>query len=60
MSDIKVSKNQIEGVFTTKKGLNEFMSIEMEYCMPPIQYTNVGWLSEIWQGRKKVSINGAS
>ena len=32
------------------------MTIQMEYCMPPIQYTNVGWLSEIWQGRKKVSI----
>jgi hypothetical protein len=36
MSEVKVTKNQIEGVFTTKKGLHEFLTIEMEYCLPAI------------------------
>jgi hypothetical protein len=51
MSDIKVNRSNISQVFTTKKGLHEFLTIEMEYCLPPIQYTNIEWLSEIWKGK---------
>ena len=54
MSEVKITKNQIEGVITSKKGLHEFLSIEVEYCLPPISYTNIDWLSEIWRGERKV------
>ena len=56
MSEVKVHRNEITPVFTTKKGLHEFLTIEMEFCLPAIQYSNLDWLSEIWKGKKKVSI----
>ena len=55
MADIKVSKAQISQVFSTKKGLHEFLTIEMEFCLPPLPYTNIDWLCDIWKAEKKVS-----
>jgi hypothetical protein len=54
MTEVKVHRNDISGVFTTKKGLHEFLTIEIKYFLPPIQYTNMDWLSDIWQGKRKV------
>jgi hypothetical protein len=50
-----VSKGAAAQVFTTKKGLYEFMVVECEYLLPPIQYTSMDWLRDISQGKKAVS-----
>ena len=49
-----VSKQAIGVVFENKKGLHEFLTVEMEYFLPGIPYVNVEWLRDIWSGDKKV------
>jgi hypothetical protein len=58
MSNTKtIPKQTLAGVFTTKRGLHEFLTVEMEYYLPPNEYTNIEWLREVWAGGKKVSQN---
>jgi hypothetical protein len=45
----------VASVLSTKRELRQFLTIELEYCLPAPQYTNVDWLSDIWQGKRKVS-----
>ena len=49
-----VTKQMIGAVFSTKKGLHEFLTVEVEIFLPPRQYTNTAWLRDIWAGKKKV------
>ena len=36
-----VNKSQVGQVFLDKKGLHEFMTVEMEYFLPDMNYCNV-------------------
>ena len=49
-----VNKQEVNGVFSTKKGLHEFYSVELEFFLPPLPYTNIDLLRDISSGRKKV------
>ncbi len=49
-----VTKSQVGQVFQDKRGLHEFLTVEMEYYLPSSPYWNVEWLREIWIGHKKV------
>jgi hypothetical protein len=42
-------------VFQDKKGLHEFLTVEMQYYLPSLTYCNYEWLREIWAGKRKVS-----
>ena len=55
MAYMVVSRNTIEGVFSTEKELHDFLTVQMEYFLPQVEYINIEWLSEIWQGKNKVS-----
>lgn len=59
METTNVHRNSIQNVFTTKKGLHEFLTIQMQYYLPAVQYTNMAWLSGIWKGKKKVCISSS-
>ncbi len=52
----KVPKREISLVFEDKKGLHEFLTVDMEYFLPGLMYVNIEWLRSIWQGKKKVTI----
>ena len=54
MNNQIVNTQVVNGVFSTKKGLHEFYSVELEYFLPPLNYTNIDWLRDIWSGQKKV------
>ena len=54
MSTTTIYKQQIAGVFQTKKGLHEFLTVETEFFLPPLEYVNIEWLRDIWAGKKKV------
>ena len=45
-----ITKQEIGQVFNSKKGLFEFLTIEMEYFLPALEYTNIEWLRDLWQG----------
>lgn len=57
MNNLSVTRHEIEGVFSTKKGLHEFLTIECNYFLPPNEYTNIEWLRDISQGKKRVLRN---
>jgi len=46
----------VEQVFQDKRGLHEFLTVEMEYFLPDPSYCNIEWLREIWQGQKQVGL----
>ena len=50
-----VTKSQVGQVFQDKKGLHEFLTVEMLYYLPSLTYCNYEWLREIWSGKRKVS-----
>ena len=50
-----VNRQDISMHFTSKKGMHEFLSVENEFFLPLLHYTNVDWLGAIWRGEKKVS-----
>ena len=56
MATTTVSKDQIGLIFQNKKGLLEFLTVEMEYFLPPRDFVNYDWLRDIWQGKKKVRL----
>ena len=56
MNQTQVNKQDIALVFTTKKGLHEFLTVEMEFFLPPLHYTSIDWIRDIWQGKKRVSL----
>jgi hypothetical protein len=49
-----VSKGQASAVFTTKKGLYEFLVVEMEYYLPPCSIATMDFLRDIATSKKKV------
>ena len=55
-----ITKQELGQVFTTKKGLFEFLTIEMEYFLPAPDYTNIEWLRDLWQGKKRVRLSSSS
>lgn len=54
MNNATVTKSQIRQVFQDKKGLHEFLVVEMEFYLPALNFTNIEWLRGIWQGQKRV------
>ena len=54
MTTNTVNKQDIGLVFQTKKGLHEFLTVEMEYFLRSNDYVNIDWLRDIWSGKKKV------
>ena len=50
----QINKQQIATVFNTKKGLHEFLTVEMDLYLPKLDCVNVDWLRDIWQGKKPV------
>ncbi len=50
----QVTKQDVGRIFQDKKGLHEFLTVEMEYHLPSLPYTSVEWLRDIWAGEKKV------
>ena len=57
MAQAIVTKSQVSQVFEDKKGLHEFLTVEMEYYLPASNFCNIEWLRNIWSGKKKVNIN---
>ena len=51
-----MNKQKIEAVFNNKRGLHEFLTVEMDFNLPGLDYVNIDWLRDIWQGKKPVSI----
>ncbi len=49
-----VQRSDIEEHFKTKKGLHEFLTVECDLYLPPLEYTNSDWLRQIWKGEKNV------
>jgi hypothetical protein len=49
-----IEKGEIEKHFKTKKGLHQFLTVECDFFLPPIMFTNSDWLRLIWQGKKRV------
>ncbi len=49
-----VTRGEVEQVFSTKKGLHEFLTVQAEYFLPPLAFTNTAWLRDIWTGKKRV------
>ena len=49
-----VTKSQVGQVFQDKKGLHEFLTVEMQFYLPAINYYNYEWLRDIWSGARKV------
>jgi hypothetical protein len=56
MSAKTVEKSVIQEKFVTKRGLHEFLTVECDLFLPPLQNTNHNWLMLIWQDKKKVRI----
>ncbi len=55
VEQVQVNKREIGLVFEDKKGLHEFLTVEMEYFLPSYQYVSIDWLRDIWSGTKTVS-----
>ena len=51
-----ISKGRAQAVFTAKKGLYEFLVVEMEYFLPPCNLAPMDFLRDIVTGKKKVRI----
>jgi hypothetical protein len=49
-----VNKSSIGLVFQDKRGLHEFLTVEMEYFLPATPFCNIEWLRKIWTGKGKV------
>jgi hypothetical protein len=47
---LKVDKKQISIVFEDKKGLHEFLTVEMEFFLPNLLCVNIEWMRNIWSG----------
>jgi len=39
-----VNRSDITRVFQTKRELHMFLTVEMEYYLPAVEYTNMEWL----------------
>ena len=50
-----VSHQQIGLVYQNKKGLHEFLTVQMDNYLPVHQYISSERLREIWQWKKRVS-----
>jgi hypothetical protein len=56
MAQQTVTKTQIGTHFQDKKGLHEFLVVEMGYYLPAPNFCNIEWLRSIWSGEKKVTL----
>jgi len=56
LGDSSVTRQQVEQLFRTKRGLHEFLTLDCEFFLPPVKCTNIEWLKAIWKGNKKVSV----
>jgi hypothetical protein len=50
-----VHRADIAKVCSSKRDLHMFLTVEMGFYLPALPFTNMAWLSAIWQGTKKVS-----
>lgn len=50
-----ISRQEVEVVVRTKRNLYHFMTTEVDYVLPPIEFTTMEWLSGIWRGELRVS-----
>ena len=51
-----LSRQEIEVVVRTKRNLYHFLTTEVDYVLPPIEFTTMEWLSGIWRGELRVSL----
>ena len=42
-----ISRQEVEVVVRTKRNLYHFMTTEVDYVLPPIEFTTMEWLSGI-------------
>ena len=53
--DCTLGIEQLRGVCNTVQELYDLMVYELEYHLPPREYTDVYWLAGIWHGHLLVS-----
>ena len=60
METKQLTRHEIEVVVKTKRKMYEFLTIEVEFVLPALEFTTMEWLSGIWRGSLKVSSSPSS
>ena len=45
----------MEVILRTKRNLYHFLTVEVDFVLPPIDFTSMEWLSGVWRGELRVS-----
>ena len=51
----RLSRQEVEVVCRTKRNLYHFFTTEVEFVLPPIEFTTMEWLGGIWRAELQVS-----
>ena len=51
----ELARHEVEKIVRTKRNLCNFLTMEVNYVLPPINFTSMEWLSGIWRGELRVS-----
>ena len=51
------TREEIAVICSTKRNLHTFLTCDMDYALPALEFTTLEWLGAIWRGDCQVSLN---
>ena len=55
--NVKIERGKIRDIFGTPKECFDFLTLEVGYHLPPRPYTDMDWMSAIWDGSRKAVLS---
>ena len=51
------TREEIAVICSTKRNLHTFLTCDMDYALPALEFTTLEWLGAIWRGDCQVSLH---